>query len=328
MPADPRVHDAVATCRHQWSRMGLSGARIADMTSELGAHLCDALADGRTIDSVTGPDLAAFAQEWARENAPAGLQRWWVERRRRVPLYAAVVAFHQWSLWGGITPAPDGEGIPLSFALALFSLMLASEVLGLLLVWRYRPAGGMLLVFAAWLGLLVPEAGFQALAVGLLGGLEIWRSLVEQADAERDEPRPASAVRWWQFDDRRSRLGRWWFAAGAWESCARHGYVWSPSVRYEGVRVARSALAHPWRRSIRQGTVFIVAFLWFNAWMRVTDPPDWSPFFLLVPAILFVELLALLPMTQRRLVRRARKIIEWHDPDLAAEHPWQPPGFF
>ena len=325
MPADPRVDAAVGTCRHQWSRMGLSDARISDMTRELGAHLCDALADGRTIDSVTGADLAAFAQEWARENAPVGLQRWWVERRKRVPVYVLVVVVHQCSMWATI-PGRDDVGAPTQVIVAISTLVLVMEVRGLLLVWRARAAGAVALVVAGWLGLFHTQPPFATLGIVAIGCVEIWRSLVEQSDNERDEPRCGREVRWWHLDDSRSLLGRLWFARGAWESCMGNRYLWSPSVRSEGVRVAHAVLARPRRAALADNIVD------WGMWLAVVIPfhvglASLTPGGLLVLlAVFLASILVFQVPTTRVLVRRARRVIEWHDPDFAATRPWQAPG--
>jgi membrane protein implicated in regulation of membrane protease activity len=59
---------------------------MAEMRLELERHLADAAADGRTAETVVGPDLATFAEAWAAESRRPGTRprRWDEVTGRRV----------------------------------------------------------------------------------------------------------------------------------------------------------------------------------------------------------------------------------------------------
>jgi membrane protein implicated in regulation of membrane protease activity len=57
----------VADCARYWQRTGVPRRAVAEMRLELEQHLSDALDDGRPVERVVGPDLAAFAESWASE---------------------------------------------------------------------------------------------------------------------------------------------------------------------------------------------------------------------------------------------------------------------
>ncbi|GIU92705.1 MAG: hypothetical protein KatS3mg011_1611 [Acidimicrobiia bacterium] len=59
------VARVVARCEERWRRMGLSRSIVAEMRLELTQHLEAAAAEGRSPDSVVGPDPASFADSWA-----------------------------------------------------------------------------------------------------------------------------------------------------------------------------------------------------------------------------------------------------------------------
>lgn len=67
MRAESREVDAtVRSCESYWKRTGVPRSAIPDMRMELQSHLREAVADGKSLDSVVG-DEVAFAEEWARE---------------------------------------------------------------------------------------------------------------------------------------------------------------------------------------------------------------------------------------------------------------------
>jgi hypothetical protein len=65
-----RVRLVVEDCVEYWRRTGVPRSTVADMREELERHLRDAVAEGKTVASVIGPDILAFAEEWAGEYRP------------------------------------------------------------------------------------------------------------------------------------------------------------------------------------------------------------------------------------------------------------------
>jgi membrane protein implicated in regulation of membrane protease activity len=55
----------VDRCRTHWLSSGVDSNTASDMAIELRSHLQDALAEGKSIESVVGSDLQSFAEEWA-----------------------------------------------------------------------------------------------------------------------------------------------------------------------------------------------------------------------------------------------------------------------
>lgn len=64
------VERVVTECERYWRSTGVPDAAVDDMNVELTSHLNEARAEGKTIQDVVGPDLAAFAEEWAAEHRP------------------------------------------------------------------------------------------------------------------------------------------------------------------------------------------------------------------------------------------------------------------
>jgi hypothetical protein len=62
-----RVLLVVEDCVDYWRRTGVPRSAVAGMREDLEQHLQDAVAAGKSVESVTGPDVLAFAEEWARE---------------------------------------------------------------------------------------------------------------------------------------------------------------------------------------------------------------------------------------------------------------------
>ncbi len=60
------VERIVADCERYWAETNVPTQMVDEMGIELRSHLRDALADGRTAEEVIGPDLAAFAEDWAQ----------------------------------------------------------------------------------------------------------------------------------------------------------------------------------------------------------------------------------------------------------------------
>jgi len=62
---DRSVDHTVAECARYWRDTGVPAVTVAEMRDELNDHLNEAVGAGQTVDQVVGPDLAAFAEEWA-----------------------------------------------------------------------------------------------------------------------------------------------------------------------------------------------------------------------------------------------------------------------
>jgi membrane protein implicated in regulation of membrane protease activity len=62
---DLTVDQVVERCRSYWLESGVSTAAAEEMATELRTHLTEASAAGKDIETVTGPDIKEFADEWA-----------------------------------------------------------------------------------------------------------------------------------------------------------------------------------------------------------------------------------------------------------------------
>src|SRR5690606_20773710 len=66
------VNRLVDDCARYWAEAGVPRRRVAEMRLELTQHLEAAAAEGRSPESVVGPGVGKFAQEWAEAGAAAG----------------------------------------------------------------------------------------------------------------------------------------------------------------------------------------------------------------------------------------------------------------
>lgn len=92
----------VADCVRYWQQTNVPRSAITEMGAELATHLNEAAAAGKPPRAVVGPDLAAFAEEWAAvqrgpANRAVGTAAWRVPARHKPGLIdwgllAAVVA--------------------------------------------------------------------------------------------------------------------------------------------------------------------------------------------------------------------------------------------
>ncbi len=72
-----RVYQIVADCERYWKETKVPRGRVREMAAELQSHLFEAQAEGKTPETVVGPDLAAFAEAWASEyRGPADPGAW------------------------------------------------------------------------------------------------------------------------------------------------------------------------------------------------------------------------------------------------------------
>lgn len=62
---DLTSEQVVERCRTYWLGSGIDQAVVADMALELRSHLQEAAAAGKSVKSVSGGDIEAFANEWA-----------------------------------------------------------------------------------------------------------------------------------------------------------------------------------------------------------------------------------------------------------------------
>jgi membrane protein implicated in regulation of membrane protease activity len=58
----------VDQCRAYWRGSGVTPEGTNEMAGELRSHLRDAATAGKSLEAVTGPDIDAFAEEWAEAN--------------------------------------------------------------------------------------------------------------------------------------------------------------------------------------------------------------------------------------------------------------------
>ena len=97
------IVDVLAQCEAHWLVNRIPEARVDEMRDELHRHLREATGDGKTVESVVGDDVLAFAESWAEENRPA-----WPAYRRvawfgdlfatMVAVFAALMHLLSWDL--------------------------------------------------------------------------------------------------------------------------------------------------------------------------------------------------------------------------------------
>jgi len=57
-------------CKGRWVFSGIPEHKVDEMSAELEDHLREALADGQSVEDVTGEDVLGFAEDWSRPNLP------------------------------------------------------------------------------------------------------------------------------------------------------------------------------------------------------------------------------------------------------------------
>lgn len=99
-----RAVDILEACERYWAKTHVPRRAIDEMKAELASHLDEATADGRSADSVVGPDLAAFAEAWAAERRPGhrnDVPSWdEVQRQPRTPADRVLTPRNIWILVG------------------------------------------------------------------------------------------------------------------------------------------------------------------------------------------------------------------------------------
>jgi hypothetical protein len=175
-------------CVEYWRRTGVPRSAVANMREELERHLRDAVAEGRTVESVVGPEILVFAEEWGREFRPRGAIRRPADGRGPAFLglgagildLVTMLAFTTaWSGGGTETCCPRrvfesgttlDPGALLWIVLTLLVFVLSAVGAVALFRGRLRLGGGFLLAGAP-LSLLTPA---HVLVAGLLFGAAAW----------------------------------------------------------------------------------------------------------------------------------------------------------
>jgi hypothetical protein len=171
--------ETLAACRHYWEVSGIDPADIRDMGDELRGHLDTAVARGRRVQDVVGPDVTAFAIEWAKART-SRRQRWrrlildgvyaltllalfghMVLRTTELPIRPSyliwpVALFVMMILWRPAGRAPGGLRVYVVSALIavpatlLFGRLFGNDQLFYLPLWLTGPLGVLAVVRLAW----------------------------------------------------------------------------------------------------------------------------------------------------------------------------------
>ncbi len=96
-----RTKDALRFINSYWRGGGVPRRERQDRLAELRLHLEEATADGRDVEDVTGPDLAAFAAEWMRADRPHP----WLDITLRILTVLAAIT----GLTALLTPLSDSD---------------------------------------------------------------------------------------------------------------------------------------------------------------------------------------------------------------------------
>jgi hypothetical protein len=73
-PTRSQISDLSEACGRYWELRGIAKAHRNEMQLELEHHLLQAAMDGKSPETVVGPNPAAFAEAWAREMHPHALR--------------------------------------------------------------------------------------------------------------------------------------------------------------------------------------------------------------------------------------------------------------
>ena len=78
------IDRTVADCEQFWLQTGVPRRMVAEMKAELSAHLHEAIAAGKGMETVIGTDLAEFAESWAIEHrGPTSDKAWKASQRKQ-----------------------------------------------------------------------------------------------------------------------------------------------------------------------------------------------------------------------------------------------------
>jgi hypothetical protein len=187
---EDRVSLVVEDCVDYWRRTGVPRSAVAGMREELERHLRDAVEEGRSVDSVTGPDVLGFAEEWAREFRPAGAIPRPVDGRGPAFLALAAAALSFFSVLAVGVFAGTGtvievccprrvieqggsaiESEMLIWALLILTVAVVGTLAAVFLFRGRLRLGGGIAFIAAPLALLTPV---NVIACGLLVGAGAW----------------------------------------------------------------------------------------------------------------------------------------------------------
>lgn len=65
-----QTRTVISMCKGRWVFSGIPEHKVDEMSAELEDHLREALADGQSVEDVTGEDVLGFAEDWSRPNLP------------------------------------------------------------------------------------------------------------------------------------------------------------------------------------------------------------------------------------------------------------------
>jgi len=191
----------VDRCRTYWRGSGVSIETTNEMAVELRSHLREAVSAGKALDTVTGPDINAFAEEWAAANrGPKPPNRTQLQPRDANP--------PTWGLWLGLAAivllviavavfGPRDESVNEAGWVAMWLI-----AAGVLAIGEMVTAGFFLLPFAAGaavagvLALLSVSVPVQIITFVVVSVLALW---LLQRFAKRDihgELLPVGAARY------------------------------------------------------------------------------------------------------------------------------------
>lgn len=165
----PETLDVLLDCELHWLKMRISQQKVEEMGDELQKYIGEAAEDGRSIDSVIGLDVEAFAEAWAEgsgagpdfspEPAKYKLQGWVLSVTACSAILAGIYHVLDWTLY-----------VPVAWISGCYLFLLGLSFLGELLdnvvetakSWRYTPWKSML----AAVGLVL-----MLVAVSVLGAI-------------------------------------------------------------------------------------------------------------------------------------------------------------
>ena len=153
--------NAVADCEFYWRKMRIPGDQVEDMSRDLDEHFGQAVKEGRSVRSVVGDDVEAFARAWAEEYGAEPdfspepiahvVQGWVLSFSACASILAGIYHLLEWSLY---VPVAWILGVYLFVVAAWFGQPVA-DLAERTKSWRYSPwksmlaAGGLVVLIAA-----------------------------------------------------------------------------------------------------------------------------------------------------------------------------------